>query len=242
MACISSLAAGDLDDLRAEGLQPTDEDVIRLHTLARRITDGNEATAATPPRWYALGGLVFFEPTLAAFEWFKRSSRFADGAEVENIMYAFALAHGRESGYLSALTAETDIEKALGEFMANLTCTMEELGKAITYCSFGGGDGVVAEETPLQKEAREKREENNFSAFEATLVEAAAVLHLGYDDIMKQTPSRLHAMLYRAHVNAGLPLTRSAAKAHAEYLATLDAIKKRLNQTANNGGVDGKRE
>ena len=63
---ISQLAKDDLDDLRAEGLTPSDEDVIRLHALAARISDGPETTAYNVPRFAVAGGVVFWEPTMAA--------------------------------------------------------------------------------------------------------------------------------------------------------------------------------
>ena len=56
---ISQLAKDDLDDLRAEGLTPSDEDIIRLHALGRRVSDGQETTAYNAPRFAIAGGVVF---------------------------------------------------------------------------------------------------------------------------------------------------------------------------------------
>ena len=80
----SQLAKEDLDDLRAEGLNPTDEDVIRLHALAARITDGPETTAYNAPRFATAGGVVFFEPTMASFFWYSYAKRFADDQPTED--------------------------------------------------------------------------------------------------------------------------------------------------------------
>ena len=66
----SELAKDDLEDLRAEGLTPTDDDIIRLHALALEITNGSETTAANTPRWATAGGVVFWEPTMAARFWY----------------------------------------------------------------------------------------------------------------------------------------------------------------------------
>ena len=57
---------------------------------------------------------------------------------------------------------------------------------------------------------------------------AAAATGLTFNDLMLQTPSRLRGMIYAAHVQAGMQMTKVSAKAHADYLATLDAIAKRL--------------
>ena len=75
---ISQLAKDDLDDLRAEGLTPSDEDVIRLHALAARISDGPETTAYNVPRFAVSGGVVFWEPTMAAHFWYAYAKRYAD--------------------------------------------------------------------------------------------------------------------------------------------------------------------
>ena len=74
----------------------------------------------------------------------------------------------------------------------------------------------------------DERERRNFAALEETLSQAAAATGLTFDDLMCQTPSRLRGMIYAAHVQAGMKLTKTSAKAHADYLATLDAIAKRL--------------
>ena len=37
-------------------------------------------------------------------------------------------------------------------------------------------------------------------------------------------------MIYAAHVQAGMEMTKTSAKAHADYLATLNAIAKRLRE------------
>ena len=97
------------------------------------------------------------------------------------------------------------------------------------------GEGeVVAEKTELQKqhdaeeEKRTDKEQRNFASLESILAKAAAATGLTFDDLMTQTPSRLRGMIYAAHVQAGMTMTKTSAKAHAEYLATLDAISKRL--------------
>jgi len=89
------------------------------------------------------------------------------------------------------------------------------------------------EKTELAKrreraETPDERERRNFAAMEETLSHAAAATGLTFDDLMCQTPSRLRGMIYAAHVQAGMELTKTSAKAHADYLATLNAITKRL--------------
>lgn len=231
---LSPLAEGDLEDLRAEGLEPTDEDVIRLHALGLKITNGPETTAYTAPRWATAGGVVFWEPTMAARYWYAYAKQYADDTEVEDWMFAYACAHGREPKYLRELIDPKEIQCALGIFIASMTATKEEVERAVYFAACGIQD-PEPEKTEIQKRREEEeaarnvtREQRNFEALEDVLANAAAATGLTFDDLMTQTPSRLRGMIYAAHVQAGMELSKTNAKAHADYLATLDAISKRL--------------
>lgn len=227
----SQLAKEDLDDLRAEGLNPTDEDVIRLHALAARITDGPETTAYNAPRFATAGGVVFFEPTMASFFWYSYAKRFADDQPTEDWLFAFACARGRERGYLEKLKDPEEIQCALGQFIGSCVATKAEVEAAVYYVTVG--DTVCPERTELAKKTEERldpdeRERRNYAELEDRLARAAAVTGFTFDDLMVQTPSRLRALIYAAHVEAGMKLTKTAAKAHADYLATLHAVAERL--------------
>ncbi|MBR4353772.1 MAG: hypothetical protein IKP97_00545 [Kiritimatiellae bacterium] len=229
---ISQLAKEDLDDLRAEGLTPSDEDVIRLHALALKISDGPETTAYNAPRFAVAGGHVFWEPTMAALFWYAYAKRYADDEATEDWLFAFACAHGRERGYLDGLRDPEEIQCALGHFIGGCTATKSEVVNAVYFVSVGV-EKVEPEKTDIAKE-REKHEttdervRRNFAALEERLAEAAAATGLTFDDLMIQTPSRLRGMIYAAHVQAGMEMSKTSAKAHADYLATLNAITKRL--------------
>lgn len=229
---ISQLAKEDLEDLRGEGLTPTDEDVIRLHALALKITDGPKATAYNAPRFAIAGGVVFWEPTMAAFYWYGYAKRYADDEPTADWLFAFACAKGRERGYLDGLHDPDEIQCALGHFISGVTATKAEVDAAVYYAAVGIED-PKPEKTDIAKE-REKnetpdeRERRNFAALEEKLAEAAAATGLTFDDLMCQTPSRLRGMIYAAHVLAGMEMTKTSAKAHADYLATLNAITARL--------------
>lgn len=229
---ISKLAKDDLDDLRAEGLTPSDEDVIRLHALALKISDGPETTAYNAPRFAVAGGYVFWEPTMAALFWYAYAKRYADDEATEDWLFAFACANGRKRGFLEGLHDPEEIQCALGHFIGGCTATKTEVVNAVYYASVGIEE-VKPEKTDMAKEREKKttpdeRERRNFAALEERLAEAAAATGLTFDDLMTQTPSRLRGMIYAAHVQAGMELTKTSSKAHADYLATLYAITNRL--------------
>lgn len=229
----SDLATGDLEDLRAKGLKPTDEDIIRLHALALKISNGGETTAYNTPRWATAGGVVFWEPTMAARFWYGYAKQYADDTDTEDWLFAFACAKGRERGYLEKLRDPDEIEHALGVFIASVTATKQEVERAVYFAAVGI-EAVEAEKTELEKQreresaAHADREQRNFAALEEILGQAAAATGLTFDDLMIQTHSRLRGMIYAAHVQAGMTMTKTSAKAHADYLATLSAIEKRL--------------
>ena len=228
----SPLAAADLDDLRAEGLKPTDDDIIRLHALALKVSDGPETTAYNAPRFAIAGGVVFWEPTMAAFFWYAYAKRYADDEPTADWMFAFACAKGRERGYLDGLRDPEEIQCALGVFMSSCTATKAEIDNAVYYAAVGISD-PKPEPTDIAKKrdadlSPDERERRNFAELEKKLSEAAAATGLSFDDLMCQTPSRLRSMIYAAHVQAGMTLSHPTAKANADYLATLAVIRKRL--------------
>lgn len=229
---ISQLAKDDLEDLRAEGLAPTDEDIIRLHALALRITNGPETTAATAPRFAVVGGVVFWELTLAARYWLNFACRFAKDDATDFWLFAFASANGRRRGYLSALQDPGEIERALGSFLGKISATRAEVENALNFVAYGHDD-VKPEPTDMAKASKadempDDRKARNLQRMEKLLAEAAAATGLTFDDIMMQTTSRLRAMIYEANVLAGMELTRTSARANADYLATYNAIASRL--------------
>lgn len=229
---LSQLASDDLADLRADGLNPTDADVVRLNALALQISDGPETTAYSMPRFAVAGGVVFWEPTVAAFKWYDFAKTFADGETMEDWMFAFACANGRRRGAFDALYDPAAIERAMGEFLGGLSCTHAEVERAIYHVTVGA-DNEKPEKTPLAK-ARDadltptERERRNYAAMEDTLSKAAVATGFTYEDLMLHTPSRLVGYIYAAHVEAGDKLTQTSAAAHASYLATLHAIQDRL--------------
>ena len=234
---VSQLAKEDLQDLRDAGLVPSDEDVIRIHALALRITDGPETTAWNAPRFATAGGVTFWEPTLAAYYWFDFAKRSAADEATAFWLFAFACANGRRHGYLKRLQDPKDVEAALGQFLGSCTATRKEVERAVAY-AVEGIKVPEPEPTELEKKQRERhkddlpteRERRAAAWLERIFADAASATGLTYADIMEQTPSRLCAMIIAANVRAGMEMTESSAREHAGYLATLAAIRNRLQE------------
>ena len=235
---LSDLARADLARLRDDGLEPTDDDVVRLNSIALRISDGPETTAFNMPRFARAGDIVLWEPTLAAWKWFQFAREFADDEAMENIMFAFACANGRKRGAFADLYDVASMEAALGRFAAATYATAGELKRAIDYILRRADD--VAEKTEMEKAkdkdtTPEERERRNYAALERTMAEAASHVGYTYEDLMLHTPSELTGILYAAHVEAGEKMSETNAAAHAGYLATLNAIRTRLERAKQEG-------
>lgn len=239
MRLLSDLAAADLADMRDEGLQPTDEDVIRLHALALRISAGPETTAFTAPRYGIAGGVVFWQPTAAAYQWYKFAKNHAD-ADARDWLFAFACAYGRRPHFLERLYDPEKIQIELGRFLGSITATREEVARAVFYATTGGR--IVKPETPIKKDGRDtakdaqspddkaERERQFLDNLEACLASAAAASGISAHDLLARTPSQLRALVYAAHIQAGLPVSKSNGQAYADYFATVDAIISRLRK------------
>ena len=65
---------------------------------------------------------------------------------------------------------------------------------------------------------------------EACLASAAAASGISAHDLLARTPSQLRALVYAAHIQAGLPVSKSNGQAYADYFATVDAIISRLRK------------
>ena len=228
----STLAKDDIDDLRAEGLAPTDEDVVRLHALAAKVANGANEQPYNMPRFAVCGGVVFHEPTVAAREWYFFAKSLARDEDEDDWFFFFASAKGRERGFLTELYDEREVRKAVKAFRRSVAATKAEVALAVRY-AVSGDETAKAELTELAKKRGEglspsERERRNYADLERVMSDAAVATGLTFEDLMCSTPSRLCGYIYSSCVQAGLKMTKTSAAAHADYLATLDAVAKRL--------------
>lgn len=232
---LSDLAKCDLEDLRAEGLKPTDEDIIRLNSLALQISNGVETTAFNLPRFAIAGGVIFWEMTMAALEWYHTMRAIAPDEETKDRLLAFASANGRKRNFFQPLYDPAAATDAVNQFYAALPATWEEVVRAVGHATLGN-DFAAAEETPIAKrrgETASEKERKHLVSLQERLSKAAAATGFTFDDLMVQTPSRLCGYIYAAHCQAGEEMKDNHAAAHAAYLATLKVIADRLRKEKN---------
>lgn len=230
----SKQAEADLEELRAEGLRPTDADVVRLHELGWRCERGPETTALNAPRRAYAGNCAFYEPTVCAIAWMREHEGRARDGRSADWMWAYALAHARDPEALAAADTPAKIRSAVEGWAAGLDATEAEVMRAADYVC-GAGE-AVAERTELEIASAAGADPD--AELEELLAEAAAAAGLTWREIIAQTPARLVAVVRAAYaLRHGEPEhTRSAGRATAAYMATLAAIAKRLRSEAASGG------
>lgn len=237
---VADLAMDDVAALRAEGLNPSDADVVRLNALALRISNAAEIAPTEAPRVAFAGETVFHQPTLAALYFMQRARQFCRGDEELFWLAAFAYAHGREPGAFAALYSPEEIRRAIKAWKKSIAATRREVERAVVVVAVGD-DGEEAEPTELAKAQNRTefdRERRNYAALEETLGVAAKELGFTLQELLTETPGRLGRLIYLACVRDGKEMNSAQAKAHADYLATLHAIKKRLEMEKNDGAQD----
>ena len=237
---VAELAREDLEDMRAEGLNPTLDDFDRLNQLALRLEDGAETTPANHPRIGWAGDVPFHEPTAAALMWLQD---YADhvlcDAQTRQTFFYFACAHARDPAAFDGLEKPRDIERAVKDWLRKTPCTEREMARACHYAAWGFDDAVPAQtERKMEYLRRTGRTQamENLARLERIVTQAAGATGLSYFDLMSQTPSRLNAMVVAAQVEAGATVSRDMAKAQVDYSATLREIRTRLEKERDNGG------
>ena len=137
---INPLAAAKLAELRKGGCQLTDDDIIAVNDICRRITSPKARQEIARGRPVMAGGSVLWPYTLAGFEWF--CSVGVDLPDPTAAM-AYALAHGRDPAITEAGGAD------VARWRSGLTCTQDELMQAIV-------DVAAQDDRPDKPRARER--------------------------------------------------------------------------------------
>lgn len=230
---ISAKAREDWEDLKARGFSPTLEDFDRLNSIALRMTDGAETTAANFPRVGWAGDVPFYQPTYAAFAWYLTyAERLADSAE-KDAAWFYALAHAREHGAFSGLVARARINQVVNEWISKLPVTMDEVRRACRYAASGFDDAVAGKGEREKELTADEQREKNLNALHERLVEAAAVAGIPPSELERETPLTIRELTRLARERSGekLGLDRSAAKydydmTYREIYHRLEAEKK----------------
>ncbi len=133
MRQINPYANAELASLRADGVNPTDEEIAWLANLGDRITHPNHRTlnplvAGAP---VVAGCEVLWPLTNQASWWLDLTAGWFSG-EMDLFGVAYAMAKGRERGAFDSLTTRRAAVDAVSEWSNTLTCTPAELAGGVS--------------------------------------------------------------------------------------------------------------
>lgn len=232
---VSPRALEDLETLREEGLQPSIEDIVRLNALGLLLDSSQETTFANAPRIGWAGTVAIHQPTCQVEMWMMDVGEvIAEDERTKDSLWCFACAHARTPDFFVDLYDIKKVRDAVKSWFRTVTCTREELSRAFWYavCGDDSGGDVYPDETELKKLHPDIRSfrASNFQKLDEEMREAREKLHLTTAEMMTMTRSRIIEMLYLNAICGGVEVKRNTAKALVDYLTTLRATRKRLEE------------
>lgn len=237
---ISNIAKETVEQFKAEGLEPSFDDYIRLNALGLKVERGESAAdLAALPRAAFLGDLILWEPTIAVRQWLDAAGQIISSDYFSQLtLTAFAL--NTPAADLPRLDNAKNLRKAVKAFTDESLApfTETQIVAAVEYALVGNDAAVGedAEPTIAEKEARQKCRETPRGMMSVARRVFAEACAFNIPDAERFTVDALDEIITIAVALRG----RSAAKdrngrATAEFYRTADAIHERLKQEKENG-------
>lgn len=247
---ISGMAMHDIEKLKADGLDPTPADIIRLNALALKVDfTQSPATFYELPRVAFLGNVAFREPTIGHDIWIDSVSRFCDTKDLSTYLAirAFALSHKLED--LPDAEDKDAVVKAIEKFtkIEIRSFTVNQVRCAITY-AISGADHTAREfpaphscDNEEEDEADEKTaeaiEDEALSVGAGVLFETLAMgLGVTVREILGFTLSKVRALQEAGLARNGIDLKKNRRNSRlGDYYVTRDEIRARLEKEKQDG-------
>jgi len=128
------ITQSELADLRSDGIEPTDEEILWLVDLGRQVENPagrvNYALAGVPIR---CGNLVLWPASIASSEWFDEvACNLFHTRLMQTYCLAFALVNARNPEIAwDELTSYAECKRVINRFALRCRCTVPELNAAI---------------------------------------------------------------------------------------------------------------
>ena len=225
---ISALARGDYDDFVEKGLKPTLDDFDRLNSLALRMTDGAETTAANFPRVGWAGDVPFYEPTAQALIWYLSTVRHIKSIHSQNIAWFYALAHARIRGAFDEMGDISEIVEVTDEWFGKLPLTYAEVSRACYYAAHGFDDAIAGMTDAEFARTLDEVLDGKLDAIHKTIIENVAATGLSIEDLRRETPRTLLALKLEAKKKTGERLGLDKTAMQKDYDLARREIHKRL--------------
>lgn len=230
---ISELAKDDIEQLRADGLNPSVADIIRLNALALKVEFSPLcAERFALPRVAFLGKLSFREPTIGHAIWIDSVAAYCDdNLDTRVSIEAFALT--RQPTELPDAADREAVRKAVDEFVRKdlAPFTYAQIRCAMTYAKHG--TDATALEYPVPPPDAPKIEEDIPMSIGAGVLLDVAAMGLGATirEIMSLTQSRARLLQDMGLRKNGVNIQKNQkTNAQGDYFATLESIRARLTK------------
>lgn len=219
---LSPMAKNDIQRLRENGCEITDEEVIALNDLALEIENGKDTTAVNHPRFAFAGNVVLHEPTVGALEWWWSYGIDAAWTPKGKLhTYYFMLAFSRDVELLSALKRPRDINKAVKAWLKGVSATDGELFRALMYVKHG------VKGTPESPEENESQsQKDSLDVLSQLLVMCSGQTGISPDSLKTKTKTELMHLI-RFSSRAGLAIKPSIARQYIRYQQIVREIESR---------------
>jgi len=129
LAKLNDMAQYAIDDLRADGIEPTPAEIVELSALGWGVESPETRRLLARGVPVEIAGVWLWPMSLYAQEWFDRvGCKLAGNAAV--FALAYAMAHGRDDGEPLKIEGRT-AEKIVTKWGKSLKCTFGELNVAV---------------------------------------------------------------------------------------------------------------
>lgn len=179
------------------------------------------------PRIAFAGNVVLHEPTIGSEIWwmdYGRDAAYTDKGRV--LTYFFMLANANDVVFLNSLTKQKQIMDAVVEWQRSCTATESELWRALMWVKCGAEDIQVEEN---EKISDALADEQTRDMLWSILIATSGACGISPEQLETRTRSELDAMLYRANIQAHIPMRPSVANDYIAYRQILRQIEDRGN-------------
>lgn len=139
---LSDLAADRINDLLAEGIEPTPAEIVMLNALAWELESPRHRSMLARGVPVFAGRVALWPLTLAAEAWWNEATKHAKGNAEQMILLGFAMAHARNQDVLDATPIHEAVKHA-EKWCRTLRVRAKELSVAI--------DEVLAQDEDLPR-------------------------------------------------------------------------------------------
>lgn len=240
---ISEMCIEDIEQMKAEGLDPTPKDIIRLNELAlafeRKKSRLAFASTYMLPRIARIDETTWFrQPTLGHEIWLGKVASYIDMDSVDAALAIYAFAFSRDYTELPEPYAESKVKEEVGKWIESMKgYNREQILAAVEYVQTGIEPSVG--EYPDSASSDSDIEDWNTCVAVGILNEGAAVLTgVTRKELMGMTRREVEGVLSKAYLLMTPPIGLDANAELADYNRTHDRIRERLlkeKEAKNNG-------